>query len=130
MDTQTRKGICLIPYIRLGLIAVLLVTSLVFAGCAQTAQTTQVQQTSQVPVESKAAPEETKAPAGSGVVKIGVLAPLTGTSAADGEEMVRGVKLAVKELNAKGGVAGYTFDVVTGDTKDQTPDARSEERRV
>lgn len=57
------------------------------------------------------------------VVKIGVIAPLTGGSAADGEEMVRGAQLAAKELNEAGGVAGYTFEVVSGDTKDQTPDA-------
>ncbi len=57
------------------------------------------------------------------VVKIGVIAPLTGNAAADGEEMVRGAQLAVKDLNAAGGVDGYTFEVVSGDTKDQTPDA-------
>ena len=57
------------------------------------------------------------------VIKIGILAPLTGGSSADGEEMVRGAKLAVEELNAAGGVAGYTFKVVVGDTKDQVPDA-------
>jgi branched-chain amino acid transport system substrate-binding protein len=57
------------------------------------------------------------------VIKIGILAPLSGNSAADGEEMVRGAQLAVKELNAAGGVAGYRFEVVSGDTKDQTPDA-------
>lgn len=56
-------------------------------------------------------------------VKIGILAPLTGNSAADGEEMVRGAQLAVKELNAAGGVAGYKFEIIIGDTKDQTPDA-------
>jgi ABC-type branched-subunit amino acid transport system substrate-binding protein len=55
------------------------------------------------------------------VIKIGILAPLSGNSAADGEEMVRGAQLAVKELNAAGGVAGYRFEVVSGDTKDQTP---------
>lgn len=57
------------------------------------------------------------------VAKIGILAPLTGNSAADGEEYVRGAQLAVKELNAAGGVAGYKFEVVVGDTKDQTPAA-------
>ena len=57
------------------------------------------------------------------VIKIGVLAPMTGTSAADGEEMVRGAQLAVKEINAAGGVLGYTFEVIPGDTKDQIPDA-------
>ena len=57
------------------------------------------------------------------VIKIGILAPLTGGSSADGEEMVRGAKLAVEELNAAGGVVGYKFKVVVGDTKDQVPDA-------
>jgi branched-chain amino acid transport system substrate-binding protein len=57
------------------------------------------------------------------VAKIGVLAPLTGGSAADGNEMVNGAKLAVDELNAAGGVAGYKFDVVVGDTQNQTADA-------
>lgn len=57
------------------------------------------------------------------IVKIGVLAPLTGGASADGEEFVRGAKLAVKEINAAGGVKGYTFKVVTGDTKDMGADA-------
>jgi branched-chain amino acid transport system substrate-binding protein len=57
------------------------------------------------------------------VSKVGVLAPLTGGAAADGEEMVRGVTMAVEEANANGGVAGYTFEVEVGDTRDQSADA-------
>jgi branched-chain amino acid transport system substrate-binding protein len=57
------------------------------------------------------------------VSKIGILAPLTGGSAADGEEMVRGLTLAVEEVNAKGGVAGYAFEVVQADTRNQQSDA-------
>lgn len=57
------------------------------------------------------------------VSKIGVLAPLTGGAAADGEEMVRGVTMAIEEANAAGGVAGYTFEVEVGDTRDQSADA-------
>lgn len=56
------------------------------------------------------------------VVKIGVLAPLTGPSAADGADFVRGVELAVEEQNAKGGVAGHTFEIVSADVKDGSPD--------
>lgn len=56
-------------------------------------------------------------------VSVGVLAPLTGGAAADGEEMVRGVELAVKELNEQGGVAGHTIDVIVADTQDQAADA-------
>ena len=53
-------------------------------------------------------------------IKIGVLAPLTGPSAADGEEFVRGVEWAVEEANAKGGINGYTFKVVVADVKDHS----------
>lgn len=57
------------------------------------------------------------------VAKIGVLAPLSGGSAADGNEMVNGAKLAVDEINAAGGVAGYKLQVVVGDTQNQSADA-------
>ncbi|GAB5505585.1 MAG: ABC transporter substrate-binding protein [Rhizobiaceae bacterium] len=57
------------------------------------------------------------------VVKIGVLAPLTGSAAADGQEMLNGVQLAVDELNAAGGVAGHTFEVAVGDVGDASSDA-------
>jgi branched-chain amino acid transport system substrate-binding protein len=53
-----------------------------------------------------------------GIVKIGVLAPMTGPASADGEEFVRGATLAIEEANAAGGVAGYTFEVVVADVKD------------
>ncbi|RBP15883.1 amino acid/amide ABC transporter substrate-binding protein (HAAT family) [Roseiarcus fermentans] len=53
-----------------------------------------------------------------GSIKIGVLAPLTGPSASDGQEFVNGVKWAADEANAAGGVAGYTFEVVPADVKD------------
>ena len=53
-------------------------------------------------------------------IKIGVLAPLTGPSASDGEEYVRGVTWAVEEANAKGGVAGRTFKVEVADVGDQS----------
>lgn len=51
-------------------------------------------------------------------IKIGVLAPMTGPSASDGQEFVNGVQWAVDEANKAGGVAGYTFEVVTADVKD------------
>ncbi len=56
------------------------------------------------------------------VVKIAVPAPLSGFQAADGEEMVRGAKLAAEEINAAGGVAGYTLEIVAFDVKYEVPD--------
>ena len=57
------------------------------------------------------------------VVRIGVLAPVSGGSAADGQEMVNGAQLAIDQLNAAGGVAGHTFELVVGDAADQSADA-------
>ncbi len=59
-------------------------------------------------------------PAFAEVIKIGLLAPLTGPAAADGEEFVRGVEWAIGEANAGGGVAGYTFELEVADVKDQS----------
>ena len=49
------------------------------------------------------------------VVKVGILAPVSGANAAEGEEFVNGARLAVDEINKKGGVAGYTIELVVGD---------------
>lgn len=64
------------------------------------------------------------APAGAApkTVDIGILAPITGPSSADGQYMVRGAQLAVKEINAAGGVRGYKFKVVTADVGGGAPD--------
>ena len=59
-------------------------------------------------------------PAFADVIKIGLLAPLTGPAAADGEEFVRGVEWAIEEANANGGVAGHTFELEVADVKDQS----------
>ena len=59
-------------------------------------------------------------PAFADVVKIGLLAPITGPAAADGQEFQRGVQMAIDEANAAGGVAGNTFELVVGDVKDQS----------
>lgn len=57
------------------------------------------------------------------VAKIGVLAPVSGKSAAEATEMVNGAQLAVDEINAAGGVAGYKLEIVVGDTQEQAADA-------
>ncbi|MBU2960754.1 ABC transporter substrate-binding protein [Citreicella sp. C3M06] len=54
------------------------------------------------------------------VVKIGVLAPVSGPAAADGQEMVNGAQLAIDQLNAAGGIGEYTFELVVGDAADQS----------
>ena len=60
-----------------------------------------------------------------GDVILGLLAPLTGASAADGKLMQQGAQLAVDELNAAGGVQGRTVRLQVADVKGQTSDAVS-----
>lgn len=53
---------------------------------------------------------------------IGALAPVTGNGAADGQEMVRGMRLGIAEVNATGGVGGRPLKLMLVDAKDQTPE--------
>jgi branched-chain amino acid transport system substrate-binding protein len=48
-------------------------------------------------------------------VKIGVAGPLTGSNAAFGTQLITGAELAVKDINAKGGVLGQKIDLIQGD---------------
>ncbi len=48
-------------------------------------------------------------------VKVGLLAPITGSWASEGQEMKKNVELLAAELNAKGGVAGKQVEVVVED---------------
>jgi branched-chain amino acid transport system substrate-binding protein len=57
------------------------------------------------------------------VAKIGVMVPLTGAFAADAEDVVNAAQLAVDDINAAGGVAGYRLELVPADTVDQRSDA-------
>lgn len=55
------------------------------------------------------------AQAASAPIVIAVEAPLSGSQAANGQDMLRGVKLAVREVNAAGGVLGRTVKIVSVD---------------
>jgi branched-chain amino acid transport system substrate-binding protein len=55
-------------------------------------------------------------------ITIGALIPVTGASAGDGQEMLRGLKLGVNEVNAGGGVGGRPLRIELLDAKDQSPD--------
>ena len=52
-----------------------------------------------------------------GTVKIGILAPTTGTWAYEGGVMLEGIKLAMEEINSKGGIKGTSkIDLVIEDS--------------
>ena len=48
-------------------------------------------------------------------ITIGVAGPMTGQYASFGEQMHRGAEMAVKDLNAKGGVLGQKLKLEVGD---------------
>jgi branched-chain amino acid transport system substrate-binding protein len=74
------------------------------------------------PASSDASPTGSGAASGD-PIKLGLLAPLTGEVAADGEEQVRGAQIAVDEINADGGVLGRPLELVVGDAVNQQSDA-------
>jgi branched-chain amino acid transport system substrate-binding protein len=59
----------------------------------------------------------------SDAITLGLLAPLTGGSAADGDSMQKGAKLAISELNKAGGIDGHPVKLKVVDVQDQKPDA-------
>lgn len=48
-------------------------------------------------------------------VKVGVLAPLSGSAAADGRSVLTGIQIAAEEINAAGGVLGKRIELVVYD---------------
>lgn len=86
----------------LGLAAVM-AASLTACGGSQTAETTAA-------AKAEASAETTAAGAEGGVFKIGSMGPLTGAAATYGNAVVNGADLAVKEINAAGGINGYMIE--------------------
>jgi branched-chain amino acid transport system substrate-binding protein len=50
-------------------------------------------------------------------VKIGLIQPITGPAAYDGQSVVNGARLAENEINAAGGVLGQKIEIVLQDGK-------------
>ncbi|MEL7568729.1 MAG: ABC transporter substrate-binding protein, partial [Bacillota bacterium] len=50
-------------------------------------------------------------------VKIGLIAPLTGSSRSGGESMKKGVELAVNNINENGGIGGHKLTLIIRDDK-------------
>ncbi len=57
-----------------------------------------------------------------GSLKVVGIFPTGGAIASDGKEMANGVKLAVQEINARGGLIGWHLDYVEIDDKDSNTD--------
>ena len=57
-----------------------------------------------------------------GNIKVVGVYPLSGAIASDGKEMANGVRMAVDEINARGGLVGYKLNYVEIDDKDSNTD--------
>ncbi len=71
--------------------------------------------------------------AGGDTIKIGSLHPLSGGSAADGQQMDNGAKLAVEAINAAGGIkslGGKKLELVSADTQGKPEVGQSEAQRL
>ncbi len=71
-------------------------------------------------VEKAEAPQDETAPEEDGDVrelKLGVIGPLTGDGTKYGQNVLAGVRLAVEEVNSRGGIGGRKIKVVSYDNK-------------
>ncbi len=93
-------------------LAVAMAASLTACGGSKTAETTAAatQAAKEEAAATEAAPAEA-APAEGGVLKIGVMGPLTGPAAAYGTAVANGADLAVKEINEAGGINGMQVEL-------------------
>jgi len=63
-------------------------------------------------------------------IKVGHFASLTGDTATFGQSTDRGIRMAVAEVNAAGGVLGRPIEVVTEDDRSVTEEARSAAQKL
>lgn len=69
-------------------------------------------------------------PTAAGALKIGMLVPFTGALSDFGEPFNNAAKLAVKEINAAGGVLGQPVVLVSGDSATEPVKGQEEARRL
>ncbi len=105
-------------------LAAAMVASMTACGSNNTAETTAAAaaETTVAAGETSAA-AESQTTADGASFKIGVTGPLTGAAAAYGNAVVNGAMLAADEINAAGGVNGYTFEVNGQDDENDTEKA-------
>lgn len=108
------------------LASVVAAATLVLAACGseEPAATDPAPTDSAEPTDDSAAPAS---PTGDGVLHVGTLLPQTGDLAYLGPPEFAGVDLAIKEINAAGGVLGKPVEQTKGDSGDLTPDIGGEQ---
>ena len=61
---------------------------------------------------------------------IGVILPLSGPSASHGEDIIGGIKMAMQEINAKGGINGFKIGLVVEDDQSTPKDSVAALRKL
>ncbi|MGI6621218.1 MAG: ABC transporter substrate-binding protein [Bacillota bacterium] len=88
-------------------IALVLAAAMFLAGCAG----------------SQSKERSGQADGGDKVIKIGMVGPLTGDYATYGQSVRDGVQTAIDEINAEGGVNGYTLQLIAEDSRGESTEA-------
>ncbi len=65
-----------------------------------------------------------------GIAKIGVVAPLAGRYYATGYDVLFAAKLAIRQWNARGGVAGYRIELVAYDDRNEAAEGATQARKL
>jgi len=73
---------------------------------------------------------ETSSPGGAEPIRVGHFASLTGDTATFGQSTDGGIRLAVEEINAGGGVLGRPLEVVSEDDRSVTEEARTAAQKL
>src|SRR3989338_295532 len=100
------------------LLVFLTILVLVLSACSQ-------QQTAQQPAGGQVQPAQQQ-----GTYKIGVMLPLTGDGAAYGLPIQKSIKIALDEVNAKGGVNGRMLEPVYEDSKCNPKDGNAAAQKL
>ena len=96
------------------LVCLVMLLAMALSACAQPAATPAAAPTTATKAAAPAATQPA-APAAGGTVKVGVLAPLTGSNATFGQSTKEGALMAIDEWNAKGGVANMKIAATVED---------------
>jgi branched-chain amino acid transport system substrate-binding protein len=70
------------------------------------------------------------AEAGKEPIKVGHFASLTGDTATFGQSTDRGIRMAIEEINARGGVLGRPLELISEDDRSITEEARSAAQKL
>lgn len=76
-----------------------------------------------IPGCAKEAPKQDAAPAAGDTIKIGFLGGKTGGHAHYGIETLKGMQMAVNDINAAGGVLGKKLEIIEGDHRSESSEA-------